>query len=352
MQDKIVGVLKDLMSFKTYQGNKKDFDKLFNYVKDKYKSLFIKEYEFDGNKALVLSNCDSKNFDYIFCCHVDVVPISNYDYREDEDNIYGRGAIDMKGSVAVCLEVMKNVKSKKKIALFLTSDEEVNGNCAYQLLKIYNGKFALIPDGGSNFDLIKEEKGLLQIEISIKTKSAHASQPFNGVNAIDELYKVYNEIIKIYPIPCSSNEYITSVNLSKINGGDKVNKVPDFCTMTLDIRYTSKNSKEEILENIKKINKNVNIKVIFENPIFKTDLNNIYVKNYLKVCENVLNRPVNIIGCESTSDAIFFSLKKIPTVIMNPDGYYAHCDKEYVNKKSLLTLYNIYKSFIEGSDNI
>ena len=33
---------------------------------------------------------------------------------------------------------------------------------------------------------------------------------------------------------------------------------------------------------------------------------------------------------------------EIPTVIMNPIGYYPHNPKEFVNKKSLDTLYNIY----------
>ena len=41
-------------------------------------------------------------------------------------------------------------------------------------------------------------------------------------------------------------------------------------------------------------------------------------------------------------------LKNIPTVIMNPVGYYPHNPKEYVNKKSLLDLYNIYMEFINN----
>ena len=55
---------------------------------------------------------------------------------EDTENIYGRGTIDMKGSVAVLLELFNNIDTKKKIALFITSDEEQDGNCVYELLKI------------------------------------------------------------------------------------------------------------------------------------------------------------------------------------------------------------------------
>jgi pyruvate formate lyase activating enzyme len=46
----------------------------------------------------------------------------------------------------------------------------------------------------------------------------------------------------------------------------------------------------------------------------------------------------------------YLSEKNIPTIIMNPDGYYPHCENEYVNKESLVTLYNIYYEFIQKED--
>ena len=256
----------------------------------------------------------------------------------------------MKGSVAVCLELLNNINTTKKIALFITSDEEIDGNCTKELLNIYNSKLAIVPDGGSNFDLISEEKGLLQLELSIKTKSAHASQPFNGENAIVKLYEVYEELIKKYPLPKSSDEYQTSINLSTLNGGDATNKVPDSATMKIDIRYIAKDKPQDFINIISNFNSNIEIKTILEGSVFQTDLNNKEIKKYLKVCKKILNKDIKIIGCESTSDAVYFSEKNIPTIIMNPDGYFPHCDNEYVNKDSLVTLYNIYYEFIQKED--
>lgn len=352
MKKEIIEILKKLLSFKTIEGNTEEFTKIFEYIK-KYKKdeLFYKEYEFKGKKACVIANDEGETFDYIFSTHIDAVPADSYDIQEDQENIYGRGTIDMKGSVAVLLKLFNEIKTDKKIALFITSDEEIDGNCTNELLKVYKTKLGIVPDGGTNFNLIQEEKGLLRLKLSLKTTSAHSSQPFNGVNAITELFKVYEKIIKKYPLPKNETEYITSVNLAKFNGGDALNQVASEAEMYLDIRHIAKDTKEEIIEFIKKINKNVNVEVLLTGDVFETNLNNREIQRYIHVCENVLKRKVKIVGCESTSDAIYFSRLNIPTIIMNPNGYYAHCPNEYVNKESLYDLYKIYKEFIEGDEN-
>ena len=256
----------------------------------------------------------------------------------------------MKGQLSCIMSLLKHNKTNKKIAFIITSDEEIGGYCCKEILKNYTSKLAVIPDASSNFNLVVEEKGLLQLELSIKTKSAHASQPFNGENAIVKLYEVYEKLINKYPLPKDNTEYQTSINLSSLNGGLQTNQVPDTATMKLDIRYIAKDNPQDFINIISNINPNIEIKTILDGPVFKTNLNNKDMKKYLKVCKKILNKDINIIGCESTSDAVYFSEKNIPTIIMNPNGYYPHCENEYINKESLVTLYNIYYEFIQKED--
>lgn len=344
---KIKDIALKLLSFKTIAENKEEFIKLFDYIKKICnKSLFIKEYEFNGKKSLVIANTTDIDLDIIFCTHVDIVPSENYEIIEDKDNLYGRGTIDMKGSVASCLYLMNHLHTNKKIALFITSDEEIDGTCCIELLKIYNSKFAIVPDGGSNFDLIVEEKGALQLKVVAKGISAHASQPFNGSNAIAKIINLYNKLLEKYPLPKDSSEYKTTINLSKIKGGTQTNCVPDYAEAYFDIRHISTDSTENILKYISEF-KDIKYEILLDGKVFKTDLNNDLVKKYISVCENILGKKINYNGCESTSDAIYFYEKGIPTVIMNPKGYYPHNPKEYVNKNSLITLYKIYAKFID-----
>ena len=118
--------------------------------------------------------------------------------------------------------------------------------------------------------------------------------------------------------------------------------------MILDIRYINKD-KDNIIEFIKNIDKEVDVKVLTIGSAFVTDVNNKYIKKYIDTCEKVLGESVVEKGCETTSDAIFFSDKGIPTIIMNPTGYNPHYKNEYVNKESLYTLYKIYESFLGGN---
>lgn len=351
MKEEILSILRKLLSFKTIKGETEEFSKLFNYVKTLESNLIIKEYDFEGKKGLVLSNTEDKELDLIFCTHVDVVVADNYEIVEDEETIKGRGTIDMKGSVAVCLALMKHINTKQKIGLFITTDEEVDGYVASRLANIYKAGLVIVPDGGRDFTLIKEEKGLLQIKVNVTGKRAHSSQPWNGNNAIDKLMDIYKMIILKYPLPTSEDEYITSVNIASIKGGIGNNLVPDYAEMVLDIRHIYKDKKEKIIKYIKSLDKNIEVEEILTGSVFKCDIKNKEIQRYIKVCEKVLDRKIEIKGCESTSDAIYFADLNMPTIIMNPEGYYAHGPNEYVKKDSLYKLYVIYKTFIEENNN-
>lgn len=352
MENKLDEILELLKKLINCPGVSKD-NKLTNQLLDEIKEgiseeLYVKKYDFDGFGSLVISNTEENDFDIVFCTHIDVVPHEEYKYIEDEENVYGRGSFDMKGQVAVCLTLFKELRTDKKVALFITSDEEIAGNCAKQLVDIYpNIKLAIIPDGGKDFNLICEEKGQLQIKLSVKTKTSHASQPYNGVNAIEVLYDCYSKLLEKYPMPLNGDDYKTSVTLSKIVGGDALNQVPDYAEMYLDIRHTLDDKKEDILNLIKEINPNIKIEITAAGSVFNTDVNNSNIKMYLEICKDVLGYSPKIVKTEATSDAIYFSDKNIPTVLMNPIGDYPHCPNEFVNKESLLNLYKIYEKVLK-----
>lgn len=339
----------DLINFPTYAGNDQAFIELFKYVKNKMVKFNIEEiivnYDNHDNYNLVVSNTDDKNFDLIFCCHVDVTPDKEYKAIEKDNKLYGRGAIDMKGQTAVVLELLNNLKTTKKVAVILTSDEEVGGFCCREIIKNYNSKLAVIPDGGSNFELIIEEKGLLQLELSATGISAHGSEPFNGENAIVKLINLYNDLIKIHPIP-TKDSFSLSITLSKLNGGDANNKVPDSAIMNLDVRFTKKDNIEKLLSYIKNYSPNISLKILDQEPVFYVDKNLDCIQDYLKNCTDILGKRPAIAKCSAGSDAPYFSEKNIPVIMMNPKGKNWHGSGEYVEIDSLYTLYKLFKTLL------
>lgn len=346
--ENIINILKELMKFKSISANKAVILEILKYIKGLIPdNLYIEEYEFENYPALVISNTKEKYFDLVFCTHVDVVPCEKYECIETEFDICGRGSFDMKGSLAVCIHTLQNSKTDSKIALFITSDEEISGNCAKELLKIYSAKFAVVPDGGNDFDLIVEEKGLLQLKIICDTISAHAGEPYNGENAITKLMDIYQNLVHEYPLPINLADYKTSICLSKIIGGDVINKVASHAEMYLDIRHTEEDSKESIVDFISSVDSALKIEVIEKGEIFKTETNNKYVKQYISCARKILKNKIKFSTLGTTSDAVYFYKNNIPTVIMNPIGKSPHGINESVNKESLLNLYKIYQEYIK-----
>lgn len=251
----------------------------------------------------------------------------------------------MKGQLSTIISLLKNNKTKKKIAFIITSDEEIGGYCCKEILKDYTSKLAVIPDASSNFNLVIEEKGLLQLELTSYGTTAHASEPYKGDNAIIKLINLYNELLKIYSPP-TEKEFKTTINLSKLNGGDAVNMVPGTATMTLDIRFEKSDSIESILNNINKLKKDIKVKILDQGPVFQVDENLQIIKEFISNAELILKHKVKIEKCVATSDAIYFSEKNIPTILMNPKGANWHGPNEYVEIESLYTLYEIFKTLL------
>jgi len=334
-----------LMECVTIKENYDEFEKAFDIIKEELKDYYIKEIMVDNYKNLVVSNTESKDLDIIFCGHVDVVTNSEYKATLKDNKLYGRGAFDMKSQLSVMISLLKNNKTDKKIALIITSDEEIGGYCCKKIMEEYNSKLAVIPDAGKNFEIVVEEKGLLQLELKMKGISAHASEPFSGSNAIIKLFDIYNKLLDIYPMPISKDDFKTSINLSKLNGGTTNNMVPDEAIMVLDIRFTNDDSITKIIEDIKNISADVNIKILDEGPTFYVDETLPLIKDFIDKGCKILNKDIKISKCLATSDAIYFSSKNIPTILINPIGDYWHNPKEYVEIDSLYILYELFKTF-------
>ena len=149
----------------------------------------------------------------------------------------------------------------------------------------------------------------------------------------------------MYPIP-RNNEFNLSITLSKLNGGDANNKVPDFATMNLDVRFTKKDDIEKFLNYIKNFSPDITLKVLDHEPVFYVDEKLPVIKEFIKNCKEILGRKPVSTKCCAGSDAPYFSEKNIPVIMMNPNGKNWHGDNEYVEIDSLYTLYEIFKTLL------
>ncbi|MGB0757475.1 MAG: M20 family metallopeptidase [Patescibacteria group bacterium] len=325
-----------------------------NYLSEN--GFTISKYMQNDKPSLVASTHDTKEFDVLLAGHLDVIEAEQREFvpRIQGDKLYGRGAADMKGSVAASILAFQKVHKTRpelKLGLMLTSDEEVGGQNGAQYLveQGYKAKLVIVPDGGAMDAIITSQKGLIFFKATLHGTAAHGSRPWLGDNAINKVCLLYKDLQKQFPKPESEDDWRPSVNIGKIQAGNAINQVPDKCEAYFDVRLTEKHSFDEWYEIIKKVVKDhdADFEIQAQGDICFTDFNDEYLQQYKSVAEGILGREVNF-GVEAGgSDARFFSSAEMPVLITRPDGADWHNNGEWVSIESLQTFYDILLKYLE-----
>lgn len=204
----------------------------------------------------------------IFNGHLDVVPAgdpSQWKYPPFQGKIYrgriyGRGASDMKSGIASFLHALSMIDRSKihpqqgAIILHLVSDEESHGHHGMGFLTQRGGIHGDAALVGEPTDLhpVIAHKGALWLRISTFGKSAHSAKPHLGVNAIEKMMKL---IDRLNSMPLEKEHSLLgrpTLSIGTIQGGTKINVIPDRCEIELDRRMLPGEKKEQVLGEMKK----------------------------------------------------------------------------------------------------
>lgn len=361
MREKIREVLIELIRFESIATKPEELKGIVDHVESLLSpaGLFKKRYERNGKHSIVFTFEDTKKPEVLFVGHLDVVDADKEDFepRIEDDRIYGRGALDMKGPDSVMIVLFEELAQKGEkypIGLMLTTDEEVGSTdgVAYLLKEEgWSADFAIIPDGGHDFALVTESKGVLHAILKAKGKSAHGSQPWNGDNALEKLLNFYNDLKAEFPHePCGDPEHWhNTINLGRMKGGDSVNRVPDSAEMGIDIRFVSPWTVKKMREFVQRklsLYEGIEMEVLSTGEVMYTSPDNRYLRLYKECSEKVLGREVTFAREHGATDGRYFSEKGIPVVITYPIGDNIHGKNEWVSLDSLEELYKIFKEFV------
>jgi succinyl-diaminopimelate desuccinylase len=301
-----------------------------------YKSLIAEVGE--GEKTLVLNG------------HLDVVGAKASQFRpyEADGRIYGRGAADMKAGIAAFMSVMASLRNRPpacRVQLQLVTDEETGGSCTnYLAANGWRGDFVICAEP-TQLGIAVQAKGILQIQLGIAGHAAHGSRPWEGKNAILRAHDIYQKITGL-PFMTEKSMFYDgpSVNLAKLTGGDVYNKVPDRCSMWLDIRYLPEQQAEEVLRQVAGVIPDITVHAIGE-PV-RTRADDPYVLRLAEIIKRQMKVPARIFGQHGSADTRFFSKYEIPAVEFGPCGGNWHGDDEYVELESVERYVEILQEFI------
>jgi succinyl-diaminopimelate desuccinylase len=212
---------------------------------------------------------------FCFAGHTDVVPtgpVKNWTHHPFEPTIvegylYGRGAADMKGSIAAFMTALERFIEHHpdhdgSIALLITSDEEgpfINGTTrVIDHLEARNEKidWCIVGEPSSTDktgDVIKNgRRGSLSAKLKVTGIQGHVAYPHLVRNPIHEAVPALTELAAT--VWDAGNEFFppTSFQISNINAGTGANNVvPGELEIDFNFRFSTEVTAEELKESVR-----------------------------------------------------------------------------------------------------
>ena len=274
---------------------------------------------------------------------VGVVSDEQFDPRLKNGRIYGRGACDTKGSVAVFLSALLNLALAKKrpasteIVLVALVDEE-NGQAGSRFVARsgFRADLAIVGEP-TRLQIVTAHKGDLWLQLETRGKAAHGSRPELGRNAVHLMAKIVHLLETDYARQLRKRRHPllrqATINVGTISGGRQPNIVPDRCAIRIDRRTIPGENdnavKREILSFIRQHGLSatlIDTKHEEPAPPMETSLRLPMVQQFLQCAGQ--KKPV---GVDFFTDAGVLAAAGIPSVVFGPgDIAQAHTADEWV----------------------
>jgi succinyl-diaminopimelate desuccinylase len=287
--------------------------------------------------------------------HLDVVPgrPGQFEPRVDGERLVGRGAYDMKGSLAAMLLALHDIRDRAQVRIRMgivpdeESEEEIERGSDQLVRDGFVGDFVITGEP-TDMHIGVQAKGVLAMRLEVAGRAAHGATPWLGDNAIFKAVGVFRAIESL-PFAQQSSELFDrpSINLGRILGGDALNKVPDTCVIDVDIRYLPEQDPATILEEVREL-PGANVISSFARPPASVDQNSVFVRTLSDAAAPHIGGEVLSVGRDGASDAVSFLRAGIPAVEFGPVGAGHHGPDEWVSIPSLARYRKALTDFLMG----
>ncbi|MCA0329901.1 MAG: succinyl-diaminopimelate desuccinylase [Actinobacteria bacterium] len=198
--------------------------------------------------------------------HVDTVPEnrnmpSSRAIVDGQDRVMGLGACDMKGGVAVLLQLAATLREPTRdVTWVLYEAEEIDARfnglrlLAEQRPELLESSFAVLMEP-SNAVVEAGCQGTMRVEVRTTGVRSHSARSWMGHNAIHDAVDVLARLRDYEPrqVEIDGLTYREGLNAVRIRGGVAGNVIPDECVVEVNYRFAPSRSGAEAEAHLREV---------------------------------------------------------------------------------------------------
>lgn len=310
---------------------------------------------------------------FVFAGHTDVVPTGDagqwqyppFEPTQVGDTLYGRGAADMKGSIAAWLAAVESFVAdhslKGSIGLLITADEE--GPATDGTVKVIEAlaergelpDYCLVGEPSSTErvgDVIKNgRRGSLNARLIVEGKQGHVAYPQLAKNPIHLMAPALAELAQTQWDQGNDFFPATSFQVSNIQAGTgATNVVPGSCELLFNFRFSTEVTAEQLKQRseaiLDKHGLNYRIDWTLSGEPFLTDSGEL-VEAAQAAIREVAGIETELSTAGGTSDGRFIAPYGVQVVELGPVNASIHQIDESTSVSGLEQLHDIYLSMLK-----
>ncbi len=279
--------------------------------------------------------------------HLDTIPAQeNIPGRLENGAVHGLGASDMKGGVAVMIELARAGAPGRY--LFFTREEVAVSESPLPAF------FASDLLGGVELAVVLEPTdcilhagclGNIQARVTFRGESAHSARPWTGVNAIHALVRGLEGLVRLEPfdVELDGLTYREVVSAVRVEGGIAANVVPATASVELNFRYAPVRTRQDAESRLRELVPDGELEILSNSPSAPPALANPLASRLRELVPEVAPK-------QAWTPVAQFAEQGIDAINYGPGATaYAHKRDEQIAVTSLERCFDTLRTFLAAS---
>src|SRR5512135_1226777 len=287
--------------------------------------------------------------------HLDTVGVDNmpqpFSAEIKDGKLYGRGAYDMKGSLAACLAAVKALSAsdplRGDVLMAAVADEEYASLGTEEIAKNYKTDAAIVTEP-TELAVCIAHKGFVWIEVESIGRAAHGSRFQLGIDANMRMGRFLAQLDRLEQELRARSPHVLvgppSLHAAKIEGGTEPSMYAARCTLQIERRTIPGETTSQVIHEVQSIID----RLAKEDPTFQLSIKSTLARNSFEVprdaaivraidraATRTIGRAPDYSGVSFWMDSALLAEAGIETAVFGPIGAGAHASEEWVDLQSV-----------------